>query len=414
MMIGLLDCNNFFVSCERLFRPDLEGKPVLVLSSNDGCVVARSQEVKDLGITMGVPYFQVADICKNNNITIFSGNLTFYRDISARVMKTLEDEVGEIEIYSVDEAFFILPDSVTSEDLKKIRNVIKKNVGIPVSVGAAASKTLAKQASSFGKQGSGAYLLSKEKWQKQAKDVPCSSVWGLGTQTVSKLNTLGVKTASDFLKLSISDIRRHFGISVERVYQELHGNSIFGLTTSKCTYQKSIMSTASFADTTTDILALEAELAQHVTEIAQKLRERKLLCSAIQVQIETSRYGDFFMQGESSIITLSQPTSSTQLLLKRVLEEVRRIYKKGIPYKKAGVTVFDVFPEVYKTDSLFLTNKFESGTNTLDMVTDKINGKFGRGTVQTAIGLKRECKAKSKQCSPSYTTSWKDIPSVSA
>jgi DNA polymerase V len=185
-MIGLLDCNNFFVSCERLFRPDLLKRPVAVLSSNDGCIVARSAEVKDLGVPMGVPYFQVKDVLTKAGAVLFSSNFTLYRDVSARVMDTLEDEVGLIDVYSIDEAFFEVEDDATEADVLAIRARVMKEVGVPVSIGIASTKTLAKQASVLAKKGNGVCILTDALWQEKMEEVPCGSVWGLGRQTVIK------------------------------------------------------------------------------------------------------------------------------------------------------------------------------------------------------------------------------------
>jgi DNA polymerase V len=412
--VGLLDCNNFFVSCERLFRPDLQNVPVAVLSSNDGCVVARSQEVKDFGIAMGVPYFQVKDICDKEKIVLFSGNLTLYRDISARVMEVLADEVGHAEVYSIDEAFFKMPEDTTVEDIQKIRDRVMRDVGVPVSVGVASTKTLAKHASSIGKKQDGAFLLTDEDWHHRAQSVPCGAVWGLGAQTTTKLSTMGIKTVSEFLSLSISDIRRHFGVSAERVYQELKGKSIFVVGDSKQAKQKSIMSTGSFSKTTTDIADLESAVAKHVVSIAKKLRDKKMLCTAMNVQIQTDRFGDFFMQGDSVEVILSEPSADTQLLLSRALDQVRNMYKEGIPYKKAGVSVSKIIPEAYRTQTLFSKQEDVEKDVKLDSVTDAINDRFGGAVIQTASILKNGVQGKSSLRSPSYTTSWEDIPSVYA
>ena len=412
--IGLLDCNNFFVSCERLFRPDLEGRAVAVLSSNDGCVVARSQEVKDLGIAMGVPYFQVKDICDREKVVLFSGNLTLYRDISSRVMQVLADEVGKCEIYSIDEAFFTLPDDVSIQRVEEIRDAVIKKVGIPVSVGVASTKTLAKQASTIGKQGVGFYILESDDWNERAKEAKCGGVWGLGRQTVTKLSELGIKTVSDFMCMPLPEIRRHFGISTERIYSELHGTSVFTVGSNSSSIRKSLASTGSFAKTTTDIVDLESAVAKHVTSISQKLRERKILCTRMNVQIQTDRYGDFFMQGHSAEVILTEPSADTQVLLKQALKEVQRMYQSNVPYKKAGVSVSSLMPESYVTHDLFTEKKDAKDSGNIDEVTDTINKKFGMGMIRSAAILDTRARSKVERRSPSYTTSWKDIPSVQA
>lgn len=411
--IGLLDCNNFFVSCERLFRPDLEGKPVAVLSSNDGCIVARSQEVKDLGIAMGVPHFQIKDLCKNENITLFSGNLTLYRDISARVMQILTQEVGRCEIYSIDEAFFVLPDDVQEGDLHHIRDVVMRKVGIPVSVGGSVTKTLAKLASGIGKKKEGFYMLTQEDWIDRSKDVRCGEIWGLGRQTTAKLSEMGIKSAADFMALTHADLRQNFGVATERIYSELHGKPVLAVGENSESVRQSIASTRSFADTTMLLEDLESAVAQHVTHVAQKLRERQLLTSKMHVYIQTSRFGDFFMQGNAAEIILNEPSASTAQLLKLALSEVRSMYVKGVPYKKAGVSVSGLMPESYITQDLFSEKAPETGSK-IDDLTDLINKKFGRGSLRSAAILDNRAKSKAQLRSAQYTTSWKDIPIVIA
>lgn len=412
-MIGLMDCNNFFVSCERLFRPDLVGKPVAVLSSNDGCVVARSQEVKDLGIAMGVPYFQVKDICKKEHITLFSGNITLYRDISARVMQVLKQEVGDCEVYSIDESFFALPDDVTADDVHTIRNVVMKNVGIPVSIGVAQTKTLAKQASSIGKKGNGVCVLTLYNWEDRAKKVKCGEIWGLGRQTVAKLRTQGVQTASEYMGLSRGLISQQYGVSGERIYDELHGVSVVRLDNSNQTVRKSIASTHSFAKTTKSLQDLESAVAGHITHCAEKLRQRSVVASKMLVQIQTDRFGDFFMQGDSADVLLEKPTAETSVLLREGLLQVRRMYKADVPYKKTGVTLSGILPEAYITSTLF-ENDIGKSDSVLDDVIDGMNERFGKGSIRSGSILTTGSKTNAQLRSQTYTTQWKDIPSVYA
>ncbi|MFT7507352.1 MAG: DNA polymerase V [Acidimicrobiales bacterium] len=410
-MIGLMDCNNFFVSCERLFRPDLEGKPVAVLSSNDGCVVARSQEVKDLGIAMGVPLFQVKDVCKKEEITLFSGNITLYRDISARVMQVLAQEVGECEIYSIDEAFFTLPDGVTESEVHAIRDVVIKNVGIPVSIGVAKTKTLAKHASSVGKKGDGVCVLTQEDWEVRAKEVKCVEIWGLGRQTTAKLSEKGIRTVSEFMKLNRGLVSLQFGVSGERVYDELHGTSVVRIDGNSEASRKSIASTRSFAKTTKNLQDLESAVAGHVTHCAESLRKRGVVATKVLVQIQTDRYGDFFMQGDSAEIVFDKPTSTTSVLLTETLKHVRSMYREDVPYKKTGVSFSSLIPEAYMTTTLYEQEE-EKDMNVLDAVIDGMNERFGKGMIRSAAILESRAKSNAQLRSPAYTTQWKDIPSV--
>jgi DNA polymerase V len=202
--IGLMDCNNFFVSCERLFRPDLLKKPVAVLSSNDGCIVARSQEVKELGIPMGAPYFMVRAICKKEGVTLFSSNFRLYRDISARVMHALCEEVDTFEVYSIDEAFFSIEETVTEEEVLLLRERIMQKTGIPVSFGIARTKTIAKAAGDHAKKESGVSILDATLWETKISEIPCGSIWGIGRQTSAKLTKLGINTVADLISKDIT------------------------------------------------------------------------------------------------------------------------------------------------------------------------------------------------------------------
>ncbi len=409
-MIGLMDCNNFFVSCERLFRPDLEGKPVAVLSSNDGCIVARSQEVKDIGIAMGVPLFQVKDICQEQGVVLFSGNHTLYRDISKRVMQVLEKEVGDIEVYSIDEAFFRLTDDVTIEDVHTIRNVVVKNVGIPVSIGVATTKTLAKQASGIGKKGNGVSVLHQKEWEKRANDVKCGEIWGLGKQTVTKLSQMGVKTARNYMTLERNVVTSNFGVAGERIYDELHGVSVKPIEIQHTVTPQSIASTKSFKNLTTNSTVLESAIAQHITSCAEKLRKQKLVASRLSVQIQTDRFGDFLLQGGVAEIVLQEPTASTTILIKEALRQMRDIYTAGVPYKKAGVSVSGLMPEAYVTDTLFEGESTPYTSDSIDTIIDELNKKFGKESVHSAVIQKVHQSDSSILRSPAYTTLWKDIP----
>lgn len=409
--IGLLDCNNFFVSCERLFRPDLWKKPVAVLSSNDGCIVARSQEVKDMGIPMGAPYFQVKQQCEAGNVQLFSGNLTLYRDISTRVMQVLADEVGPCEIYSIDEAFFGVHNTFTETDAAALRDVLWQKVGVPVSVGIAETKTLAKVASEIEKKGCGYYVLDKADWVARAKETPTGTIWGLGRATTTKLTELGVKTAYDFMQLSRSVVRSEFGVGGERVYDELRGVRAFSLGENSEALRQSISSTRSFANETKKPADLESAIAGHVVAVCEKLRSQGLCVSRIYVQLLTNRHGDFFMQGGSSEITLTAPTNETAVVLSQALEAVTRMQKTGVPYKKAGIVAAGLLPEALATRSLFAADTEEYAPS-VDVTIDAINARLGKGMVRPGVLLDKQIKTNAKLRSPNYTTMWKDIPTV--
>lgn len=410
-MIGLMDCNNFFVSCERLFRPDLLKKPVAVLSSNDGCIVARSQEIKDLGIPMGIPYFKVKDICTDAGAVLFSSNFTLYRDISTRVMQTLASQVGPCEIYSIDEAFFEVDDTITEEEVLLLRRTVMQHVGLPVSIGIAATKTLAKQASAIAKKGNGAKLFNSDALFEIGA-AACSSVWGLGRQTSAKLREMGVVSIAEFMKLDRAVIRRHFGVAGDRIYSELNGIPVHAIGANSEDIQQSIMSTRSFEKTTHELSEMESAVAYHVSFAAEKLREKNLVASRMYVLIQASRHGDFFLRRGSAEVVLSEPTANTQALLKEALTQVRRLFDSEVPYKKAGVVLGGLMPKTYVTNTLF-----DAGVQTdsrIDSVTDALNERFGHGTVRPAVVLHSGARGSAKLRSKEYTTRWKDIPTVRA
>jgi DNA polymerase V len=413
-LIGLMDCNNFFVSCERLFRPDLLKKPVAVLSSNDGCIVARSQEVKDMGIPMGLPLFQAKQLSDTSSITFFSSNFTLYRDISARVMQTLAEEMGECEIYSIDEAFFELPDTVTEEEVHTIRSTIMRRVGIPVSIGVAKTKTLAKQASVFGKKGNGVFLLTEEIWKEKSKNAPCASVWGLGRATVGKLAALDVSTAADFMKLERGFVRKQFGVGGERIYNELHGTVSHNLERNSQDVRQSITSTRSFAKTTQKLIELESAVSYHITHAAKKLREKDLLCSRLYIELRASRHSDFSHRRGGAEIVLPESTNNTGDLLSFALQKVREIYDPDIPYKKAGVVCSGLIPSSFVPRSLFTEHSKDSTVNVIDSVVDRVTNKFGMHALHFASVLDSGARSSMALRSKEYTTSWGDIPSVHA
>jgi len=420
-MIGLMDCNNFFVSCERLFRPDLRNKPVAVLSSNDGCIVARSQEVKDLGISMGVPYFQVQDICKKNDIVLFSSNFQLYRDISKRVMCALSDEFDHCEVYSVDEAFFDLKeDSVLK--LEEVRRRIIQKTGIPVSIGIAPTKTLAKVANNIAKRGNvrltkshiseGVCVLEMDEWRTVAKNMSCGSIWGIGRQTSAVLTQNGINTISEFLALDRSYIRRLLGVVGERVHMELQGVPVYALGELSDIEQESYTSTRSFHSTIQDKGILMSALAHHVSEVAEKLRNDGCVGSRLTIIAKGSRFGDFSHRDGTMSTPLIIPTNDTFVLMKEVGHLLDTLYDATVPYKKAGVVISGIEPQAMAENSLFTE---DTRTQSLSFLEDEINKKFGRGVLRHGATLgEKKWQERKERKSPNYTTSWQEMAVVKA
>jgi DNA polymerase V len=414
-MIGLMDCNNFFVSCERLFRPDLRNKPVLVLSSNDGCVVARSQEVKDLGIAMGIPFFQVKDLCKKHKITVFSSNFQLYRDISRRVMAALREEYEYCEVYSVDEAFFTVQDTVDMECLMALRSRIIQKTGIPVSIGMAQTKTLAKVANSIAKKGDGVSILNKEMWDTISQELPCGAIWGIGRQTALRLNNAKIVTAADFLTKDLSFVRNLLGVVGERLHMELSGVSAVGFENMAEYIQESYMSTRSFSHTKRGKEILIHALSHHVTELAVKLRRDGNTARTMTIIARGSRYGDFAQRKGSLTCTLEYSTNETQVLIKKALDLLEELYDPEIPYKKAGIVLGGIFPECNTTGSLFISKENEKVQQVIDKIVDRMNSRFGAGKLQLGTLLYDGSWSSNKaSVSKAYTTDWTQIAIVRA
>ena len=414
--IGLLDCNNFFVSCERLFRPDLKGKPVLVLSSNDGCVVARSQEIKDSGIAMGVPYFQIKDIIKDIEATTFSSHFALYRDISRRVFEAMRTELDTVEQYSVDEAFFTI-EGVTVQELQKkilsIKDKVERVVGIPVSVGLAHSKTQAKYAGSIAKKTTGTFVLTEEEWRSRVSTIKLGDIWGVGFRSADEYRKKGILTVSSLLALERRQVQELFGVAGVRLWQELQG--IPSVTLSRhLESQKSILNSRSFKGTSSDISVLHDAVAYHVREAAEDLRAMKQRTSSLQVHLGTSRHGDYLLQGGTAVAILPAPTNDTFVLLRAADDLVSQLFKAGVPYKKAGVLLTNFTPEVVNQLALF-SNDEEEKTKDLMPVIDAINNKTGRNSVLLGSRLQtKKWQSSQESRSPAYTTSWKDIVTVKA
>lgn len=414
-LIGLLDCNNFFVSCERLFRPELRTVPTVVLSSNDGCVVARSKEIKEMGIPMGVPYFKVKNELKAAGAAVFSSNFTLYRDISARVMMVLREEMDEVEQYSVDEAFFAL--EVEDEDraleaLQSLKREVERKVGVPVSVGAAKTKTIAKFASEVGKKGPGAAVLVGESWRQITAKIPVYEIWGIGRKTSEKLHNLGVMTVADYIALDPARIDKLFGIAGLRMQAELQEQRTHRLGESHTT-QKSIMSTRSFKKETTEMSVVADALAYHVNHAAAELRAIGMKAQHIAIMARTNRHGDWFMRGGSAEALLDVPTDDTVILLREAQKLFKSIYEPGVPYKKAGV-VLSLFSDAeLRQGNLFTAT--EQAKNPLMTVIDTLNHKFGNETIAVGrSGLGSGWKTSKAFVSPSYTTKWPEIKEIKA
>ena len=388
-MYGIIDCDNCYVSCERVFRPDLKDKPVVVLSNNDGCVVARSNEAKKMGIKAGTPYFQLAQQFPDQKIAVFSSNYELYGELTGRVVSIIRKEVPAYFRYSIDECFVYL-DGMEHLDLKlwgeELHKKIKQGVGMPVSIGIAPNKTLAKTASHFAKKYKGyrhcCMIDSEEKRIKALKLFPIGEVWGIGRRYAKKLESLGIQTAYDFASHHESWVRLTFNnIVILRTWQELNGEDV--IPNEELTKKKSICTSRSFNGMISDLEELKTHVSNYAARCAEKLRIQGTVASIVGVFLHTNLFREDLPQywnfQEQRIIT---PTSSTTAIVKKANEVLTQIYRPGYQYKKAGVIVMGIGPESPIQQDLFDINadQFQK-MKRLDEVIDRINRLHGTETI---------------------------------
>jgi DNA polymerase V len=419
-VFALVDCNNFYASCERLFRPELNGQPVVVLSNNDGCVIARSNEAKALGITMGAPYFQNKTLMQQHNVHVFSSNYALYGDLSHRVMDLLQQMEPEVEIYSIDEAFIGLPVSQTrqlTENAHRLRKRIKQCVGIPVSIGIAPTKTLAKIANRIAKKNAaydGVFDITEHgDPDGLLASVAVEDVWGIGRRYAKKLNRQGI---SNGLQLKNSDpawIRKHLTVTGLRTVMELQGVSCLPLADIPVD-RKSLVSSRSFGSPVTSCGDLREAVASYVSAAAARLRAQRLAAGFLHVFLATNRFKEDLPQYSGSLMTaLSQPTSCTSTLIRSACQVLERIYKPGYQYQKAGVMLTGLKPRNRYQQNLFLPLADERAG--LMVAMDRINTRWGRNTLQfAAAGLAKPWGMRRYRKSPAYTTNWGELPVATA
>jgi DNA polymerase V len=414
----LVDCNNFYVSCERVFNPSLIGSPVIVLSGNGGCVIARSNEAKLMGISMGVPFYQIKDLCRIQNVKVFSSNFSFYGDMSARVMNCISSFTPNMEIYSIDEAFLDLT-GVLYQDLNDYADLIKKNIykwtGIPVSVGVAPTKTLAKLGNLFAKRYSANNIcnlmdLKFREYVLRLMDI--SDVWGIGSGIAKRLQEIGIQTPWDLVQAKDQEIKSLFSVVQQRIVSELRGIACLQL--SELNAKKSVISSRSFGHVITKIDDLEEELSSYLSRAAIKLRAQNSCASSMYIYIRTNKFdkSNELVYG-SKLISFEVPTNNTIDLIKYAKKALPGIYKAGCKYKKAGVMLLDLVDQEQQQHNLFCSVE-DKRSRVLMKIMDGINKKMGRGTlVLAAEGDKSRFRPKSEFCSPSYTTNWNHLPKVS-
>ena len=427
-MYGIIDCDNCYVSCERVFRPDLKDKPVVVLSNNDGCVVARSNEAKKMGIKAGTPYFQLAEQFPNQKIVVFSSNYELYGELTSRVVSIIRKEAPAYFRYSIDECFVYL-DGMEKIDLKawgeELHKKIKRNVGMPVSIGLAPNKTLAKMASHFAKKYQGyrhcCMIDSDEKRIKALKLYPIDEVWGIGRRYAARLEALGVKTAYDFAEHNQTWVKATFNnIVIERTWRELNGEDC--VPNEEMAKKKSICTSRSFNGMITDLDGLRTHVSNYAARCAEKLRQQGTVASIVGVFLNTNAFREDLPQywnfQEMRLVT---PSSSTITIVKAANEVLQKLYRQGYHYKKAGVIVMGIGPNSPIQQDLFDINaeQFEkmkrldavidrinkvNGTETIVLGSQQYTQKDGKGKAQVfANAIKHDFKSKNP------TTRWSDI-----
>jgi DNA polymerase V len=409
--IGLCDCNNFYVSCERVFNPKLEGQPVIVLSNNDGCAVARSNEAKALGIKMGAPIFQIQELIDQHQVQVFSSNYALYGDLSNRVMQTLHNFTPDIEVYSIDEAFLGFSEEVSEAAIATIRTTVKRWTGIPVSVGLASTKTLAKIANQQAKQRDGVYIL--EHPESVLAELPVSEIWGIGRQSTKKLKAHGINTALDLQQAELRWIRRQMGIVGVRTVQELRGIPCLPLELVPQP-RKTCCVSRSFGRPVTELQDLREAIATHTARAAYKLRRDDLAASLLTVFIATNRFNQdepYFRS--ATTIGLPYPTNNAITLTKTALRALAPLYQAGYRYQKAGIWLSELSPASQMQRDLFINPQNQEKARKLMTVMDSLNQQFGTGTLRCAAeGMQRSWQTKAQRRSPRYTTQWDELLTV--
>ena len=419
--IALVDCNNFYVSCERVFNPALIGQPVVVLSNNDGCVVARSQEVKDLGVKMGVPVFKIRQLITQHQIEVYSSNYVLYGDMSARVMASLSHFSPDVEIYSIDEAFVDLS-WLRGDELKNYARQIKTTVmmwtGIPISIGIAPTKTLAKIANRLAKtnpQYGGVFIYPTSELEREAilASVAVEDIWGVGKQYSKWLHSLDITEALSLRDMPEWVIQQKMGIVGIRLIKELEGISCLPLELAPKPRQATCVS-RSFRHCVKTLEELKEAVATHVTMAAAKLRQQQQNATAITIFILTNRFKDNYY---SNSLTLPLPiaTNRTPELIHAALRGLEIIYRDGYEYKKAGVIMQGLQPDNFMQGNVFLQDYEPEKQQRLMETIDRLNAKMGKNTVfWAASGISQSWVTKRAKVSPRYTTSWDELPIVKA
>lgn len=417
-MFALVDCNNFYASCERVFQPGLNGHPIVILSNNDGCVIARSNEAKALGVPMGAPAYKFKQFFKTHDIKIFSSNYALYGDMSGRVMDILSAMAPEIEVYSIDEAFLKFEGCKHldfSSYSQEMRRTVTRSTGIPVSIGMAPTKALAKVANriakKFSEQTGGCYVIDTiEKRIKALKWLAIEDAWGIGRRHAAKLRNAGITSAYDFTQQPEAWVRKHFSVVGLRLKQDLEGIPVLGL--EETALKQHIATTRSFDYSYSDLNVVKERVSTFAFSCAEKLRKQRSSCNALMIFIKTNRHRQDQPQHHQQVVApLPYATNSAIVLSQYATRALQQIFREGHQYKKAGVIVMDIVPEDYEQTTLF--DQPDPRHKQLMKTVDKLNRSYGSHKVKLGsqdAGV--TWKMRQEHLSPRYTTRLSDIITV--
>ncbi|MFP4529401.1 MAG: Y-family DNA polymerase [Candidatus Kapaibacterium sp.] len=419
-MFALVDCNNFYASCERVFRPDLRRRPVVVLSNNDGCVIARSAEAKAMGIPMGAPAFQHEKMFERNGVQVFSANFALYGDMSGRVMSILAGFASDMEIYSIDEAFLEFDDNFGFNYDKfgnEIERTVRRSTGIPISIGFAASKTLAKVANriakKFPERTGGVYVIdSEDKRDKALKWLPVEDVWGIGRRHTKRLNRMGITRAWDFVLLPDQWVRKNMTVVGLRMKRELLGEPMLAIDDDAAP-KKNIATTRTFEANYSNIKDVRERVITFAATCAEKLRRQRSKCNALMVFVHTNPHRDDHIQYARNVVVRTPWPTNSSIELARVAEfGLERIFREGYYYKKAGVIVMDIVPD--RPFQLGLFGNSNPRHEAAMRVMDAINEEIGYKELKLASQDRRTWKMRQERLSPRYTTKLNEIITIHA
>jgi DNA polymerase V len=412
-VIGLLDCNNFYCSCERVFRPDLEHKPVAILSNNDGCIISRSQEVKALGIPMAAPLHKYRSILAQAGVRLFSANFVLYGDLSERVMNTLRDLAPTVEVYSIDEAFFDLSHLKPAELIpfcQALRQTVRQWTGIPVSIGIGPTKTLAKLANRIAKKRvdcNDVYaLIDPPGYQYEFSQCDVVEVWGIGHRLATRLREKNIRTVWDLAQCPAGWVRQEGGVVLERTMRELHGISCLPVELGN-PYRQRIMVSRSFGRDVDNLDELKAAVTSFAARTGEKLRRQNCKTQSVSVFVQTSPYknrDEYYSNGKT--LKLEYASDDSRALIEASVHGVTELFKPGFLYKKAGVLLDDILP-----NNLIQTSLFEPAPSGLSKTVDAINTRMGDNTLRyAAVDMGSNWRMNQNHRSPKYSTNWRELP----